>query len=193
MPQADKYGFFLVVDDTCASFANMDLLGVADVIVTSLTKAFSGYADVMAGSVVLNPNSSQYFTLKGPVSSCFHNELFEADAARLLSNSETYLERCIVQNRNASALASCFQSSVLDASSPVARVWYPPYSPGSNHLKPFLRKSTNEYPSPGYGFLLSVEFETVEFAVAFFNAVNLFKGPHIGAHFTIIIPYPYCE
>ncbi|KAI0910510.1 pyridoxal phosphate-dependent transferase [Ustulina deusta] len=52
---ADRYGFFVVVDDTCASFANIDLLGAADAVVTSLTKAFSGYADVMAGSAVLNP------------------------------------------------------------------------------------------------------------------------------------------
>ncbi|KAJ3563459.1 hypothetical protein NPX13_g8188 [Xylaria arbuscula] len=188
---SDKYGFFLVVDDTCASFANMDLLGVADVVVTSLTKAFSGFADVMAGSVALNPNGTQYSALKEAVSSCFHNELFEADAAQLLSNSEDYLERCVTHNRNASALASFFQSCALDISSPITRVWYSPYSPGSNHLESFLRKPTAEYPTPGYGFLMSVEFETAELAVAFYNAVNLFKGPHIGAHHTIIIPYSY--
>ncbi|KAI0523726.1 cystathionine gamma-synthase [Xylaria bambusicola] len=186
---ADRYGFFLIVDDTCASFANMDLLGVADVIVTSLTKAFSGYADVMAGSVVLNPNSAHFATLKEVVSSRFHNELFEADVVHLLSNNENYLARCMIHNRNASALASYFQSLALDPSSPITRVWYPPYSPGSDYLKSFLRKSTAEYPAPGYGFLLSVEFETLELATTFFNAVNFFKGPHIGAHLTIVVPF----
>lgn len=46
---ADQYGFVVVVDETIGSFANVDVVGVADVIVTSLTKSFSGNADVMAG------------------------------------------------------------------------------------------------------------------------------------------------
>jgi cystathionine gamma-synthase len=179
-----------VADDTCASFANIDLLAAADAIVTSLTKAFSGYADVMAGSVVLNPNSaSAYPALKQAVSSRFHNELYEADAAHLLWNNEDYLARCVIHNRNASALASYFQALTQDAASPVTRVWYPPYSPGSNHLGAFMRKPTADFPAPGYGCLLSVEFETVEQAVAFYDALNFFQGPHLGAHLTIAVPY----
>lgn len=46
---ADKYGFAIVVDETIGGFANVDMLGVADIIVTSLTKSFSGFADVMGG------------------------------------------------------------------------------------------------------------------------------------------------
>ena len=46
---ADKFGFQVVVDDTIGSFANIDVLGVADIIVTSLTKSFSGNGDVMGG------------------------------------------------------------------------------------------------------------------------------------------------
>ncbi|KAI0442288.1 cystathionine gamma-synthase [Xylaria telfairii] len=187
---ADKYGFFLVADDTCASFANIDLLGVADVVVTSLTKTFSGYADVMAGSVVLNPNSTHvYPALKQAVSSRFYNEFFEGDAAHLLSNNENYLSRSVIHNRNASALASYFHSLALDDTSPVTRVYYPPYSPGSNHLQAFLRKPTADYPAPGYGCLLSVEFETVEQAAAFYDTVNIFQGPHLGAHLTICMAY----
>ncbi|RYC78383.1 hypothetical protein BFJ63_vAg18743 [Fusarium oxysporum f. sp. narcissi] len=60
---ADQYGFFLVVDDTIGSVANIDVLEVADIIVTSLTKSFSGYANVMAGSVILNPASKCYVEL----------------------------------------------------------------------------------------------------------------------------------
>ncbi|KAI0416959.1 cystathionine gamma-synthase [Xylaria grammica] len=186
---ADKYRFFLAVDDTCASFANLDILGATDVVVTSLTKAFSGYADVMAGSLIMNPNSVRFSALKQAVSSRFHNELFEADVVRLLANNKDYLTRCAIHSRNASALASYFHSLALDSSSPVTRVWYPPYSPGSNHLEASLRKPTSEYPSPGYGYLMSVEFETVESAAAFYDAVNFFQGPHIGAHLTISLPY----
>ena len=46
---ADKEQVTIVVDDTIGSFANVDLMHVADIIVTSLTKSFSGFADVMGG------------------------------------------------------------------------------------------------------------------------------------------------
>ena len=46
-----------MVDDTVSSFANVDVMAHADILVTSLTKAFSGYSDVLGGSVVLNPLS----------------------------------------------------------------------------------------------------------------------------------------
>ena len=56
---ADKFGFAVVVDETIGSFANVDMLGVADIIVTSLTKSFSGYADVMGGRYVPHPNPAR--------------------------------------------------------------------------------------------------------------------------------------
>ena len=46
---ADIYGFQVILDDTIGSFANVDVLGVADIVVTSLTKSFSGNGDVMGG------------------------------------------------------------------------------------------------------------------------------------------------
>lgn len=51
---ADKYGFVLVVDDTVGSWVNVDVMtpGYADVVVSSLTKWFSGRANVMGGRSV---------------------------------------------------------------------------------------------------------------------------------------------
>ena len=49
---ADQYDMVLIVDDSIGSFANVDMLGVADIAITSLSKAFSGKADVMAGRFV---------------------------------------------------------------------------------------------------------------------------------------------
>lgn len=46
---ADKYDFLFVVDDTIGSAANVDVTDVADIIATSLTKNFSGHADVLGG------------------------------------------------------------------------------------------------------------------------------------------------
>ena len=46
---ADKYGFLLIVDDTLGNFANVEVLPYADVVVSSLSKVFSGSANVMGG------------------------------------------------------------------------------------------------------------------------------------------------
>lgn len=46
---ADKYGFLVIIDDTIGSSANVDVMDIADVVITSLTKSFNGYADVLCG------------------------------------------------------------------------------------------------------------------------------------------------
>ncbi|KAH7034828.1 pyridoxal phosphate-dependent transferase [Microdochium trichocladiopsis] len=189
---ADRYGFYVVADDTVAGFASTDLLSVADVVMSSLTKAFSGYSDVMAGSIALNPNinnNGSYTTLKATVDSQFHNEFFVADADQLLSNSEDYLERTVVLNRNAAAMAGFFHAKMQDPKYPISKVFYPPYSPGSEHLKAFLRKPTPELPEPGYGPLLSVEFETMDQTIAFYDNLAFHQGPHLGAHLTLCITF----
>ena len=178
-----------MVDDTVASFCNLDVLPVADAIISSLTKSFSGYADVMGGSVALNPNATSYQLLKPIFSHDFHNELFEGDADQLLKNSDDYLERSVVLNRNAAAMAAYFQTQVEDPKVPVAKVLYPPYAPGGDHLRPFFRRSTPEFPAPGYGCLLSVEFETTDQTVAFYDNLLFHHGPHLGAHMTLAMPY----
>lgn len=50
---ADKYGFVIVVDETIGSFANVEVLPLADVIVSSLSKVFSGETNVLGGRYVL--------------------------------------------------------------------------------------------------------------------------------------------
>lgn len=45
----EKYDVVVVVDETIGSFANVDVLDVADIIVSSLTKSFNGFGDVLAG------------------------------------------------------------------------------------------------------------------------------------------------
>lgn len=46
---ADQYGFLIVVDETIGNFCNIDVLSWADVVVSSLTKVFSGDSNVMGG------------------------------------------------------------------------------------------------------------------------------------------------
>jgi cystathionine gamma-synthase len=46
---ADKYDFLVIVDDSIGNFVNVETLPFADMVVTSLTKIFSGDSNVMGG------------------------------------------------------------------------------------------------------------------------------------------------
>ena len=46
---ADRYDFLIVIDDTVGNFLNVDVLPYADMVVSSLSKVFSGSANVMGG------------------------------------------------------------------------------------------------------------------------------------------------
>ena len=49
---ADKYEFLIVVDETIGNFVNVEVMPYADIVVSSLTKVFSGDANVMGGRSV---------------------------------------------------------------------------------------------------------------------------------------------
>lgn len=174
----------MVIDDTIGSFANIDVLPVADIVVTSLTKSFSGYADVMGGSVVLNPVSALYPQIQRLLAASFHNELFAGDAAQLLANSADYLARSAVLNRNAQAVATHLAAV---AAPPVRAVLYPSVSDTRQHYDAFMRPATPGF-APGYGCLLAVDFETLDAAVAFYDGLAMHKGPHLGAHRALALP-----
>ena len=52
---ADKYDFLLVVDETLGNFCNVEVLPFADMVVSSLSKVFSGDANVMGGRCAISP------------------------------------------------------------------------------------------------------------------------------------------
>ena len=185
---ADKYRFALVVDDTIASFANVDVLPVADVVATSLTKSFSGYADVMGGSVALNPSGPLYNELKTVFNKHYRQELYYRDAEVLLSNSENYLARSATLNQNATLLVDYLQSKAVDKTSSVSRLYYPTTQTTLANYDKFKRPATADF-VPGYGCLFSVEFESVETITAFYDNLHVHCGPHLGAHRTLALPY----
>jgi cystathionine gamma-synthase len=122
---ADGYGFFLLIDDTLGSFCNIDVLEVADIALTSLTKSFSGYADVMAASAVLNPSSARYPELKALFKKFYTNQFYNGDAEALEKNSRDYMSRSATLNNNALRLVEFLQTLAEDPKSSVAKVFYP--------------------------------------------------------------------
>ncbi|KAJ6515540.1 pyridoxal phosphate-dependent transferase [Mycena sanguinolenta] len=185
---ADQYDTVLVIDDTVGSFCNLDVLPVADVVVTSLSKSFSGYADVMGGSVILNPSSRHYQALKKIYQKTFHNMYFAGEAEKMLVNSADYLLRSTILNRNAAAIADLFQAHAGKAGSPVLKVLYPSVSDTAANYAAFMRPATAEF-APGYGCLLSIDFTSLSAARAFYDNLQVHKGPHLGAHRTIALNY----
>jgi cystathionine gamma-synthase len=188
---ADEYGCLLIIDDTIGSFANVDLMGAkgVDVLVTSLTKSFSGYADVMGASVVLNPLGSRFEELKDLFSKCYALDYCELDAAVMASNSRDYLQRSKVLNTNTQSLVDFFQTKSLDPSTSIKSVFHPTTNPAFLANFDRVKRPTTADFNPGYGCLFSIEFETLEKLEVFYDNLNMHMGPHLGAHRTIVIPY----
>jgi cystathionine gamma-synthase len=187
---ADEYDFVLAVDDTIGSFCNIDVLGEgrADILVSSLTKSFSGYADVMAGSVVLNPSSRKYRGLKTLFDRNFVNDFYVGDAEALERNSRGYMSRSTILNNNAEKLVEYLQAQASDPKSTVTKVYYPSVNPTAANYQAHMRPKTEDF-VPGYGCLFSVEFDTVESVAEFYDNLNVHQGPHLGAHLSLAMPY----
>ncbi len=97
---ANRFNFIIIVDDTIGGFLNVNLLKYADIVVSSLTKFFSGTGNVMAGSLVLNPNSRYFEDLIQNTEAMFENSLWCEDAAILELNSRDYEERVLHANKS---------------------------------------------------------------------------------------------
>lgn len=188
---ADKYDVILAVDDTTAGFANIDILRMTDILVTSLTKSFNGYADVIAGSAVLNPNSRHYLELKALFAKHYIPELYVEEAKTILQNNLDYLERTTKLNHNARSLVDYLQECADDPSTAVARVHHPLVNSSGKHYTRFLRRDTTEF-NPGYGCLFSVELEDLPTTIAFYNNLNVHNSVHLGAPFTLAFAYTMC-
>lgn len=168
---ADESGFVLVIDDTLQACVNQDLLPLSDVIVTSLTKYFSGYGDVLAGSVALNPASRHAAWLRSALNDGFEELLTDPDTEVLEQNSRDVRERVAIINDNASILASRFLRHPC-----VDRVFHPSVTPSSNEGRD--------------GGLMSIVLKNPEQTTAkMFDSLRVCKGPNLGTNFTLCCPY----
>ncbi|KAL8698426.1 MAG: hypothetical protein Q9224_001855 [Gallowayella concinna] len=163
---ADRFNFAVVVDETIGNFLNIHVMPHADVIVSSLTKVFSGDSNVMGGSLILNPLSRYYHMLKKTMEMEYEDNYWAEDALFMERNSRDFVSRIARINHNAEAI------SMKD-------VYYPKYS-STRHFYDQYRN-----PTGGYGGLLSVTFRTRPEAIAFYDALETAKGPSLGTNFTL--------
>lgn len=175
---ADKYKFIVVVDETVGNYLNICVLPYADIVVSSLTKIFSGDSNVMGGSLILNPNSSRYTELKSYFDNEYEDLFWAEDALYLERNSRDFADRSKRIDENAYHAVRLLKDSPL-----ISRVYYPEFSD--------TKKYYDELKSPegGYGGLISFLFKDPKDAVSFFDSVLLHKGPSLGTNFTLACPY----
>ncbi|KAF2199766.1 cystathionine gamma-synthase [Delitschia confertaspora ATCC 74209] len=175
---ADRYDFFVIVDETVGNFLNVNVLPYADVVVSSLTKVFSGDSNVMGGSAILNPKAPHYKILKQLWENDYEDNHWAEDSIFLERNSRDFVSR--IERINANAEAIC---DVLCAHPRVKELNYPKYSP----TRCFYDKCRT--PTGGYGGLLSATFYSKQDAIAFFDNLDTAKGPSLGTNFTLSSPY----
>ncbi|OAA54516.1 cystathionine gamma-synthase [Niveomyces insectorum RCEF 264] len=189
---ADAYDFAVVVDETIGTFANVNVLPFADVVVSSLTKIFSGDCNVMGGSLVLNAGSRYYDALRtvaggGGGSGGGGGGLYDPDAywpedvLFMERNSRDFAARIDRINTNAAALCA-----LLQAHPDVVRQLYYPAVEGPSHAH---YEACRVLPAGGYGGLLSFSCHRKQQAVALYDALATAKGPSLGTNFTLTSPY----
>jgi cystathionine gamma-synthase len=169
----------LVLDDSSTGPLNVDVLPLADVLTSSLTKWVSGAGDVMAGAATVRADSplAQDFTGALGEDSAECAPLYVADAEVLLSNLKGYAKRNAVINENALALVAFLKDHPA-----VASVWHPSVTQTANY-EAVMRKNG------GYGGLLSIVLSSPKKAPKVYDSLKLSKGPSFGTPFTLVCPY----
>jgi cystathionine gamma-synthase len=175
---ADKYDFGIVVDETIGNFLNIHVLPYADIVVSSLTKIFSGDSNVMGGAMILNPQSRYYARLTEVLANEYEDNQFEEDSVYLERNSRDFVSRLNRINHNAEVIADTLRSHPR-----IKQVNYPKYGDTKDYY------DACKLPDGGYGGLLSCTFHTMEDAATFYDHLFTQKGPSLGTNFTLSSPF----
>ncbi|KAJ7118756.1 pyridoxal phosphate-dependent transferase [Mycena epipterygia] len=186
---ADRYNFPIVVDETVAGYLNIQILPYCDVVVGSLTKLFSGMANVLGGALMLNPTSRFYPEFKAHMEATYEDSFFDSDALVMEMNSREVVDRTAIINHNAEELSDMLHPrSVVGgcAGSIIKAVHYPKYRTRENFdqcRNPLAGQAGLD--ETGYGSLLAVTFTSLEAAKVFYSALQCYKGTTLGTVFTL--------
>ena len=145
-------------------------------------------------SLVLNPNSRYYASLKQSLSKTYIDTYFSEDAIYMERNSRDFQRRIEVINRNTETIcdflrlrsvAGGYASKDDRSGVAIKEVYYPKYITRENYDQ--CRPSPTS--SHGYGGLFSLSFTSLLASSTFFDALPCYKGPSLGTNFTLACPY----
>lgn len=193
---ADQYDFCVVIDETVGNFVNVEVLPYADMVVSSLTKVFSGECNVMGGSLVLNPQGRHAASLRAVLAANYTDTQWVEDAIFLERNSRDFVSRIAHIDHNAETVSDFVHAMSRATGHPnsvVQAVYYPKYVTREHYdacrrQQPYTSIGTAPRQG-GYGGLLSMEFTTREAAQVFYDALTCAKGPSLGTNCTLACPY----
>ena len=175
---ARQHGFPLVVDETLGTYVNTDVLRVADVAITSLTKYFTGVGDVLAGAAIVNPQGPLAGRLRQSLDQEYEDTLWDDDAVLLAQYSADFPDRVQRINRTAEQVCDFCRSHPA-----VAEVYYLKFGTPANY-------AAYQRPGGGYGGLFSLLLQDPERAAPrFYDALQLCKGPNLGVNFSLCCPF----
>jgi len=177
MISAEGKNIPIIIDDTIATAINIDAFRVADVAVTSLTKAFSGVGDVLAGSVILKRSSKFYSAFKSFLDEHNDNELWPGDAVALEQHSRDFKERVRVMSKNSVTLYRFLKTHPA-----IKRVYHSIND--TRGVYDYFLKPGGEQCS-----ILSFVLKDTSRTPEFYDSLEFCKGPSIGTNFTLICPF----
>jgi cystathionine gamma-synthase len=167
-----KYTVPIIIDDTIGTFQNREVLHFADITISNLTKFFSGAGNVNAGALILHPESrfGQMFTRVFRAN--FEDLFWDEDAAVLEENAKDFTRRQKIFRENTHKLYH-----FLKEHEAVYKVFFPK----------FIVDDTESFGSSGiFSFLL---YRPESATPAFFDALEVSKGPDLGMNWTMVFPY----
>ncbi|TKY89704.1 hypothetical protein EX895_001489 [Sporisorium graminicola] len=199
---ADRYNLLVCIDETIGNFVNVEVLPYADMLVSSLTKVFSGDANVMGGSLVLNPHGPHYRTLRETLQAHYEDTYFDEDAVYMERNSRDFIRRIVRIDSNTRAVTQMLWREKLGLGAypgVVKDLYYPKYQTRENYdiarrKKAFttlghMDASADDDGQGGYGGLFSVTFHSEAASSAFYDTLQCAKGPSLGTNLTLACPY----
>ncbi|GAK67987.1 PLP-dependent transferase [Moesziomyces antarcticus] len=193
---ADAYNVLVCVDETIGNFVNVEVLPYADVLVSSLTKVFSGDANVMGGSLVLNPKGPHYAALREVMREWYEDTYFDEDAIFMERNSRDFIRRIVRIDANTRAVTEMLWRAKEDTHKGVVKqLFYPRYQTPENYNVCRRRKAFTELGAMegdgggGYGGLFSITFASEAASKAFYDTLQCAKGPSLGTNLTLASPY----
>ncbi|MCO5549613.1 hypothetical protein L7F22_003086 [Adiantum nelumboides] len=180
---ADEYDFLIVIDETVGNFINVEVMPYADIVVSSLTKLFTGEANGMGGSLVLNPKGRHYEELQELQDEEYEDNFFDPNAIFLERNSRDFVQRSRRIDTNAEGLVKMLNEAKENTHSHILKNVYHPTLQTRENYDQCKRLQG------GYGGLFSLTFHSMRQAMAFYDALHCAKGPSLGTNFTLASPF----
>lgn len=175
---ADELGCPLVLDPSVASVANVDVSRWADVVVASLTKYTARSGDVMLGAAAVHPDRRWSEALMNGIRSV-RVPPYQRDLERL--NAELVGWEAFATHTS----QVCAEVAIFLENHPkIERVWWA----GQALARDGYRRIANDK-QPRWGGVLS--FSINGSMEAFYDAMEVAKGPSFGTRFSLMAPFIY--